>query len=58
MIGGERTMPTIIATWNGKVWRIRLPGEVWKSADTRRGVERIVARDAYGSAIKFVGKDE
>lgn len=53
----DRTMPVMVAKWNGKTWRIQMPGGITKSADTRGGIERIVARDACGAAIRFVGRD-
>ena len=47
-----RTMPVVLAHWNGKAYRLDLPDGT-HYAETKGGVIRIVAKHAPGSPIRF-----
>lgn len=56
MTPGERTMPTVTATWlAGSGWVVRLPGDRERTCSDDQSVITLVRREACGSAIRWIG---
>ena len=53
----ERTMPTVTATWMpGYGWVVILPDGRERICVDRDEAKRVIAADAPGSAIRWVGR--